>query len=438
MKFDVDTCFLNELSNSALGSKKPSLVQTLAWLNKPGEYLEKSQERYGDNFYIDVFGWGRVIFVCEPKIVNSIFSSEENMLSGGKANEILTPVVGKNSIFTQEGKAHKRKRNSIKRSLQFQNFSKNHHIHLGIIERNIQSSGANTNTIDDTTFRSITLQIMINILFGKDDPDLAKHLQNKLQPLIGTMSSILAFIPSLQKDFGCFSPIRIFEAKKRDLDKLIYSEINHSIERETPSLSQELFGTYNDKADVRDQLVSLLIAGNDTTAASLSWLHYWVFSNSRVIAHLKDELSQNEIGTSSSLNAQNIMSLPYLDATISESLRIVPTVDFYPRKMGEASEALFFAPCSYLIQRDDRYFPKAKHFIPERFLEAKKFRNTYLPFGGGKRRCPGSTLSIYILKLVLIYNLLSKKDYKISDHLPHPIRRNVILTPSKYKMTVVQ
>ncbi|TVQ21411.1 MAG: cytochrome P450, partial [Leptolyngbya sp. DLM2.Bin15] len=245
----------------------------------------------------------------------------------------------------------------------------------------------------------------------------------------------------LQRDLGRWSPGGKFLYLKQQVDELIYAEIRAGRSHLDPARTDVLSlmmaavdeqGQGMTDVELRDELMTLLLAGHETTATALSWALYWIYQHPALVQQLRDELAQSE-GDRSSL-----MRLPLLNAVCMETLRIYPVAFIagprFSQKpisiMGRTFPAnTLLTPCIYLAHRRPELYPDPETFRPERFLDRQFSAFEFLPFGGGNRRCIGSAFALFEMKQVLA-TILSHCDVAIAEPRPvQPVRRGVTIAP---------
>jgi unspecific monooxygenase len=254
----------------------------------------------------------------------------------------------------------------------------------------------------------------------------------------------LAFFQALQQDWGPLSPGGQFVRRKQRIDQLIYAEIHQRREQANPSGSDilSLLMAARDEAgqpmtdqELRDELMTLLLAGHETTATALTWALYWIHH----LPEVKDKLLKELDSLGDDPDLSMITRLPYLNAVCSETLRIYPiALIAAPRIVKSPLELMGYefepdvmlAPCIYLIHRREDLYPEPTQFKPERFLERQFSPYEYFPFGGGSRRCIGAAFALYEMKLALAYIL---SHYQLALAEPRPVRatrRGVTMAPA--------
>jgi cytochrome P450 family 110 len=269
-------------------------------------------------------------------------------------------------------------------------------------------------------------------------------LNTFLEATTSPFGSVMAFFPFLQKDLGAWSPGGRFVRQKQKIDDLLYSEIRDRRAQPDPSRSDILSlllaardeeGQPMTEVELRDELITLLLAGHETTATALTWAVYWIGQNPTVKEKLLAELTTWSENPDLSLIAR----LPYLNAVCAETLRLYPVaVIVSPRIVKKRFTFLDYsfgagtmlAPCIYLTHQRKDLYPEPRQFRPERFLERQFAPSEYLPFGGGSRRCIGAAFAMMEMKLVLV-TLLNQFQFANMDKQPvQPTRRGVTMAPA--------
>jgi cytochrome P450 family 110 len=295
--------------------------------------------------------------------------------------------------------------------------------------------------------QSISLSVILQTVFGLYQGEQLDRLRAKLIDVLALTDSPLkssfVLVPKLQQDWGAWSPWGKFKRNLAELDKLIYQEIADRRRNYQPDRSdilnlligaKDADGQGMDDQDLRDELMTLLFAGHETTATALSWAIYWATYLPEVRAQLVAEIAT--LGPDRDGIA--VSKLPYLNAFCSEVLRIHPVAMLtFPRVAKEqvSVQGMDIAPgtivmgCIYLTHHRPDLYPEPELFKPERFLDRQFSPYEYFPFGGGARRCIGLALAQLELKLVLA-EVLANCELQLTDNLPiAPARRGVTLAP---------
>jgi cytochrome P450 len=356
--------------------------------------------------------------------------------------------MGSNSIVLQEGHKHQRQRKLMMPPFHGDRMRSYGHLICEITKQAMARWTAGSSFSIHKLMPEITLQIILRVVFGIEPgpryQQLEKLLSSLLEDVTTPLYSSLFFFPPLQKDFGAWSPWGHFLRRRQQIDALIYAEIaerrEHTDESRTDILSMLMLardenGQQMSDVELRDQLVSLLLLGYETTAAALTWAFYWIHSSPSVLYTLQSEL--DTLGND--LEPEAIAQLAYLNAVCAETLRVNPiALICTPRMTKEALQlagyhldaGTILIPCIYLAHRRSEVFPEPKQFEPERFLKHKFSPYEYLPFGGGSRGCIGIAFSMFEMKLVLA-TIVSGFQLALAQEYPvRPVRRGITIVPS--------
>ncbi len=432
------------------GPRTASLLQTVQLIARPTEFLDSCRERYGDPFTVRVLGLNSppVVFFSHPQAIQDIFSLPSSQLDFRKATHVFEPLMGSNSIVLQEGHKHQRQRKLMMPPFHGDRMRSYGHLICEITKQAMARWTAGSSFSIHKLMPEITLQIILRVVFGIEPgpryQQLEKLLSSLLEDVTTPLYSSLFFFPPLQKDFGAWSPWGHFLRRRQQIDALIYAEIaerrEHTDESRTDILSMLMLardenGQQMSDVELRDQLVSLLLLGYETTAAALTWAFYWIHSSPSVLYTLQSEL--DTLGND--LEPEAIAQLAYLNAVCAETLRVNPiALICTPRMTKEALQlagyhldaGTILIPCIYLAHRRSEVFPEPKQFEPERFLKHKFSPYEYLPFGGGSRGCIGIAFSMFEMKLVLA-TIVSGFQLALAQEYPvRPVRRGITIVPS--------
>lgn len=448
------------------GPKTPSLLQTVQLIAQPTQFLDTCRETYGgDLFTTRVLGLNSppVVFLGAPQAIQEITSIPSSQLDFRKATHVFEPLMGERSIVLQEGRSHQRLRQMIVPSLHGDSLKRYGQLICQIIEDATAEWTTDSKVSIHNVMPKITLRIILQVVFGIAPGPRYRQLETLLASLLDDITtpwySSLFFFPPLQKDLGAWSPWGHFLRRRQKIDALIYAEIaakrsnleekrSEQSEQDNDILSvlmsaQDEDGQPMSDVELRDQLVSLLLLGYETTAAVLAWAFYWIHASDSVLEKMLIELE--ELGNN--LNPETIMQLPYLTAICAETLRINPiALICTPRRILEPLQlsgyhfdtGTILVPCIYLAHRRPEAFPDATQFKPERFLNHKFSPYEYLPFGGGARGCIGQALSMWEMKLVLATILSRYRLTLVDPHPVQPVRRGITIVPSGEVRVVVR
>ncbi|MFP5271050.1 cytochrome P450 [Coleofasciculus sp.] len=433
--------FVNEL-------KTPALWQKLQWVFDPVGYMESAAQRHPDLFTARIVSEKPFVFVHHPQALQQILINDRQKLTApGHLNTILQPLVGQYSLFLLDRESHKRERKLLMPSFHGDRMQVYGKLIGQLTEKVINKLPLDKpfKALDITQL--ITIQVIIQVIFGLYDGERCEQIIQKSRALLRFMNSPLTasllFFESLQKDWGIWSPWGYFLYLQKQLDNLLYAEISERRQNPDPNRTDilSLLISVRDEAgqgmtdqELRDELLTFLLAGHDTTALAMAWGLYWIHRYPEVREKLIQEL--HSLGDTP--DPLSIFRLPYLTAVCNETLRIhsIAMLSF-PRVVQEPIELLghqldtgtILTGCLYLTHQREDLYPEPKTFKPERFLERQFSPSEFIPFGGGTRRCMGEALAQFELKLALA-KIVSSYELELAENRPvKPQRRGVVLAP---------
>jgi cytochrome P450 len=437
--------------------KTPKFIQTIESILKPLEFLERCAKTYGELFFTNSIGSQEILVVSHPQDLQELFNPKNNILAApGAANEIFKPLLGENSLIVQDGERHQKQR-----KLMMPPFHGEQMLNYGqeICEITQQVT---QHILRDKTFiarhltEEITMRIILKVVFGINEGLRFDKLKKLMTAWLGLTSSSLSasvlLLPPLRKDLGAWSPWGRFLRLRQQIDDLLMAEI---LERRQQVQSNRfsilillMQAQYEDgeamsDAELRDNLLTLLNAGHETTATAIAWALYWIHQQPEVYEKVLHELQG--LNTPDPLK---IAQLPYLTAVCQETLRIYPVVlSTFPRitlrsvnlRGYHVVTGTYVTPCIYLTHRRSDLYPQPDKFQPARFINRKYSSYEFWPFGGGSRQCLGQVFAMFEMKLVLA-TILKNYRLKLEEKAPvTPARRGFLLGPQGgIKMSRVQ
>ena len=430
------------------GPKTHPWIQTYQWLKDPLGYMEECAKNYGDIFTLRV---GPVftpqIFISNPQAIQQIFTTDTKQLDSGEPAGVQSPLLGRQSLLALEGKPHQRQRKLLTPPLHGERM-----LAYGDLISEITQQVTNKWQIGQTfnilySMQEISFEVILKAVFGLQDGSRYEQLKTLLLKILNPekpfLRAMMLVFPFLQKDLGAWSPWHKFLQLKAEIDEVIYAEIKERQEKPDSSRSDILSlmmaardenGQPMSDVELRDELITLLIAGHETTATSLTWALYWINHVPQVRAKLLQEL--DNLGENP--DANEIFKLPYLNAVCSETLRMYPVAMLALNRLVKSPFELMgynlepgtiVIPCIYLTHHREDLYPDSQQFKPERFLERQFSPTEFVPFGGGNRRCIGMAFALFEMKLVLA-NVLSNWNMELADNQPvQPARKGALLGP---------
>ncbi|MCC5639946.1 cytochrome P450 [Nostoc sp. CHAB 5844] len=431
--------------------KKPPLFQKLQWVIDPVGYMESAARQYPDIFTASIIGFGdELVFVTEPQAIQELLTNDRKKFAAlGEPNRIMRPIVGDYSIFMLEGDRHRKRRQLVMPSFHGDRMRNYGELICNLTEKVFNQLLINQTFSARQMTQEISMQVILQVVFGVYEGERSQQFKQQLLKMAdlfrSPLTSSFMFFPFLQKDLGSWSPWGKFLRDQQQLDQLIYAEIaerraeNNSNRIDILSLlmsSQDEAGNSMSDQELRDELLSLLLAGYETTATAMAWGLYLIHHKPEVREKLLQEL--DSLGESS--DPMSVFRLPYLTAVCNETLRVRPVAMLtFPRIVQEPVELLGYhlepgtsvVGCMYLTHQREDLYPEPKQFKPERFLKRQFSPYEFIPFGAGARRCLGEALAVFEMKLVLA-TILSKYQLALADNQPEvPRRRGVTLAPAR-------
>jgi cytochrome P450 len=442
------------------GPKAPSTLQMLQWVLTPFSFMRSSHRTYGDCFTIRLNPrFGPLVLFSHPETLKLILTNDDAELfeAPGSMNVALELITGTQSVFGLSGERHRRARQLLMPPFHGERMRSYGELIRNIAEQVMNEYAAGHPFPARAPMQTISLRVILRAVFGLTDGPRYRQLEKRLGMLLdglsNPVSTSLLFVPGLRRDLGPRSPWGRFIRNRQEIDRLIYDEI---ADRRRTDHPQTANGTRDDiltllmsardesgealsDIELRDELMTLLIAGHETTATALTWALYWVHRLPVVRERLLQELDSLEDNFDPNL----VFKLPYLNAVCSETLRIYPVALLtFPRvtrsrvNLGgmtlEPGTAV--AGCIYLAHRRKEVFSDPEEFNPDRFLDRHYSPYEFLPFGGGVRRCIGMAFAQFEMKLVLSA-ILSRFDLALADgRVVRQQRRGLVSGPSAFRM----
>ena len=410
--------------------------------------MDSAYQRYGDIFNAPIIGnFKRLLLVSAPEVLQQLFTRDTKEFYT-PSNGLLQVLVGDNSIFCLEGDRHRRERKLLMPPFHGERMRAYGQIICDLTEQVLGELTPSTTFCGRSVIQNISLEVILNVVFGIHKGERFHKLKQLINSLMDSLqsplTSSLLFFPFLRKDIGAWSPWRNFHRLQKKIEQLIYAEIRDRRAQYDPSRTDILTllmsardenGEEMSERELHDELITLLIAGHETTASAISWSLYWVHKYPEILEKLLSEL--DSLGDSP--EPMNIFKLPYLTAVCNETLRIYPVAMLtVPREVKEPVKMMGYQlepgtrvyGCIYLTHQREDLYPQPKEFKPERFLDRQYTPYEFFPFGGGARRCIGEALAMFEMKLVLA-TILANYQLELADNQPvKPQRRGVTLAPA--------
>ena len=285
------------------GPREPSLIQTLGWWNRPMAYLERNRARYGKRFTIRLLGTPPFVMLSDPAEIKELFTAPPDVLHPGEGARILEPVVGSNSVILLDEKAHLSQRKLMLPAFHGEKMEKLTDLVAEVAEREVESWPRDTPITLHPRLQALTLEIILRAVFGLDPGERLEAIRTRLTEILEIGSRPVGLIPQLQRaPFGEIGPWGRFERLSRETDALIYELIDERRAREEERddiLSMLLEARHEDGSpmsdiEIRDELMTLLVAGHETTASALAWAFERIARTPHVAERLREEIAAGE------------------------------------------------------------------------------------------------------------------------------------------------
>ena len=423
------------------------------WVRHPIALMNDCSRKYGDPFTLNIAGFEHVIFVSHPDAIKDVFTGSSDGLHAGEANVLLEPLVGSNSLLLLDGPRHLRERRLLLPPFTGER------IHLyGRVMREVTES-VMSDFCDGATepmqppMQRITLDVILRTIFGAEGPLLVELREALRELLAAATDPWIIFLYPLGETVGSITPQgRRFQRIRADLDRTLFKLIRRWRQADLSSRHDVLAlllqarheeGRPMSDVELRDELLTLLLAGHETTATTLSWAFHWLIEHPRSVTTIREEL---ESVFGASVDPERVNKLVYLEAFIKETLRLNPIIPIVARRLKEPTRiggvdmprGVMVAPCIYLAHRRPDVWTDPERFDPTRFLDRKISPYEHLPFGGGIRRCIGMAFAMYEMKIVL-GTILQRFDFeKAPRYRSRVVRRGITFAPSEGMPVVIR
>jgi cytochrome P450 family 135 len=419
------------------GSKLPAIGQAIRYVRAPLGFLAELQRRHGDIFSVSFPYFGKVVYVADEALVKAVFTGSPAQFHAGEANAtVLEPALGPNSVLTLDDAPHMQQRKLLLPPFHGERIQRYGELMREATLREMDSWQVGEPFALRPHTQRITLAVIMRAVFGVHDEERLARFEGLIETFAGRVNAITAF-PMLRRNLGRWSPWPRFLRAREALDEFIYEEIalrrgevEAGEEEHDDVLSLLLSARHDDGSpmsdeELRDELVTVLGAGHETTATALAWAMERLLRTPRALRALRESLAAGEDD--------------YLDATIKETLRARPVIVDVARKLTAAASiggyelpaGTFVMPAIAAMHYREDLFPNPEEFRPERFLEGKPDAYVWIPFGGGVRRCIGAAFAEYEMRIVL-RAILERAELSAPDTAPEKVKvRNITLAPAK-------
>jgi cytochrome P450 family 135 len=422
------------------GPRMPRALQTAIWSRQAQWMLTQGRRRFGPMFTLQIAYEGTWVVVSDPEVVKQVFTGDPKVFHAGEGNDIMRPLLGENSVLVLDEAPHLSQRKLLLPPFHGRRMAGYEQTMAEIAAREIESWPTGVPYRLRPRMQAMTLEIIIETVFGVHEGKRLGDLRDALRSFLDMLTDprFLAVVLAIGPD-----RLRAIPSFRRRVDRcaaLIGAEIAErraaaDLEERDDVLSLLVAARHEDgspmsEAEIHDELLTLLVAGHETTATALSWAVERLIRHPAKLERLRAEVEAGEDA--------------YLTATIQETLRLRPVVVGVLRKLTEEVElggrllpaGVRVVPSIHLVHRDPTIYPEPDAFRPERFLEDPPGTYTWIPFGGGVRRCLGAAFAQQEMAIVL-RELVARRRITPTDPAPERSFRRAITETPKQNAEVV-
>jgi cytochrome P450 len=387
----------------------PVALQTALWVRRAQWMLGQCSRRFGDTFTLRIAGQGTWVVVSDPRDVETVFKADPEIVRAGEGNRILEPILGPESVLLLDGRDHLRHRKLMLPAFHGRRMAAYRELIAGIARAEIERWPRGEPQRLRPRMQALTLEVILHAVLGVSDPARREELRHALRQLLAMGTD-----PRWGSLFVVLGPERLadfapFRRRRDPVDRLLYAEIaerraasDASAEPEGADIMSMLLaarhedGSPMSDSELRDELMTLLVAGHETTANALAWAGERLARHPGVLERLAAE-------------ARTGTETAYVSAVVQETLRLRPVISIVQRVLAapltvagyELPAGTVVTPALYLVNRRPDVYPDPERFDPERFLGQAPGTYTWIPFGGGVRRCLGAAFAQFEMETVL-------------------------------------
>jgi cytochrome P450 family 110 len=444
-------------------------TQTYRALRDRSAFLDECSQRYGDMFMPRIIGAPRLAFVNDPEAIRQVFALPPDVARGGEANFRVEFALGRGSLMLLDGAAHDRARRLLMPSFHGERLSAYLRQMVEETERVLAAIPLGSEFSMRRAMQSVTLGVMMACIFGLEPGPRTDRFRNLVQdltdlalrPLVGGLCLLInptrlrmflttrhaALADRLRALFGLDRLLPLAELARcmREIDGLLYESVRAArspagrTRVDVLSMlveARDEHGRGLSDSELRDQMMTMLAAGHETTGTALTFIMQELHTNPTVRAAVEEELERVLQG--GELTTASLRELRYLEAVIKESLRLYGAAPSFGRKLSQPTQiGKFELPAGvavvgscYVVHRNPRIWDDPLRFDPRRFLDQKARPGAFFPFGGGPRLCIGMAFAMFELKVVTATLLMRAKLRVVPGPKLESVQRGIVFGPS--------
>ncbi len=427
------------------GPSMPAALQLVGFWTRPLAFLERCRDRYGKRFTMRLPAGPPFVMIADPDEIKQVFTAPPDVLRPGEGAKVLEPIVGRNSVLLLDEDAHMEQRKLMLPAFHGERMERLTGLMEEVTAAEVAAIPRGVPLALHPRTQDLTLRIILRAVFGLDPGARFDALRERLQAMLEFGDRPISLMPPPAESLVArvaerVGPFAEFVRMQAEVDELIFAlvaERRQSEEERDDVLAMLLEAAHEDgspmsEQEIRDELMTLLIAGHETTASTLAWAFERLVREPDVLARLVAAVDADDDA--------------YLTATIQETLRDRPVLpNAAPRLVAKeitVGDWTYGPGCAlvanaYLVQHDPEIYPDPHAFRPERFLDSSPGTYTWIPFGGGPRRCLGASFAMLEMKVV-IRALLGGCELRATDEgVEVAQRRNITVRPARGGRVVV-
>jgi cytochrome P450 len=419
------------------GPRAPSLIQTMGWWSRPSAYMERCRRKYGKRFTIRLMLAPPFVMLSDPDEIKELFKAPPDVLHPGEGAKVLEPFVGSKSVILLDEDPHLEQRKLMLPAFHGKKMEELEGLLTEVAEREVARWPRNRPLTMQPLTQKLTLEVILRAVFGFDEGERLDRMRELTTAVASFADRPISLFAEFQNPpISRFSGWDRFREYSEESDAILYDLIRerraNGGEDRRDVMAMFLAAKHEDGSpmsdqELRDELTTMVVAGHETTASELAWAFDSLARNPRVLNTLQSEIDAGNTDE-------------YLTATINETLRrrpvlpnAEPRLTTRPVTIGDWTypEGVALLAHAYLVHHDPAIYPDPYAFRPERFLEEPPGTYTFIPFGGGRRRCIGASFATLEMKIV-IKTVLENLELKPgADGVEVARRRNITVSPSR-------
>ncbi len=424
------------------GPRMPRPVQALGFIARTTPFMAKQRARHGDVFEVNIADEKPWVIFSQPDHVREIFTGDPAVFHAGKGNRVLLPLLGDNSVLLLDDAAHLRQRKLLLPPFHGERMARYGELMREVAEREVASWPVGEPLQLAPRMQDVTLEVIMRAVFGMREGAELDHVRGALLTMLDRVMHPVTFLLALALGPDGMRKAKIVRDTLAPADAALLEEFSRR--RDAPDLAERedilsllLQARHEDGSpmsdqELRDELMTLLVAGHETTATALSWAVERLIRHPQALADLRDDLDAG--------------NTEYLDAVIQETLRLRPVLPVVVRDLQADVEiggrplpaGTRIAVSITLAHRNPDVYPDPHAFRPERWLGTKPGTYTWIPFGGGIRRCLGASFALFEMQQVLPA-VVQDLELRATDPAPERVaRRAITLTPARRTEVIVE